>query len=177
MLAWTPHFKVVFVTIHLPLAEVSRHITAAAVLEKTRLLCDFLRREAAGGKHPARPRICVMALNPHAYEFSRGEDERIAEGVRRSRQAGINAVGPVPADAAAASVSAARYSGYVAMYHDQAMIPAKLLGRDQGVNVTLGPPFVRTSPLHGTAFDIAGRGIANPGSMLAAIRLARRLAR
>jgi 4-hydroxythreonine-4-phosphate dehydrogenase len=190
MLAWTPKFKVAFVTIHLPLARVPRRITPDRVLEKIRLLDDFLRREGAKGTRYLNPRdldpsipprICVMALNPHAFEFSLGEDEKIAQAVAEARRQGIDVAGPVPADAAVVSRSpkepVGRFDGYVAMYHDQAMIPAKLLGRDQGVNVTLGLPFVRTSPLHGTAFDIAGRGIANPGSMLAAIRLARRLAR
>ena len=227
MLAWTPLFKAVFVTIHLPLAEVSRHITAEAVYEKTVMLDEFLRREGIEGQRDKgikgripsldplvprsldpsfSPRICVMALNPHGFEFSRGEDERIADGVRRARRAGINAVGPVPADAALAGAGMNHrdtetrkpktpgrgdmsvagplghlttrplFSGFVAMYHDQAMIPAKLLGRDLGVNVTLGLPYVRTSPLHGTAFDIAGKGIARPGSMLSAICLALHLA-
>ncbi len=172
MLAWTPSFKAVFVTIHLPLAEVPRHITAGAVLEKTVLLDEFLRREAGDVKRAASLRIAVLALNPHGAEFSLGEEARIAEGVRRARRAGINAVGPVPADAAMAG----ECGGYVAMYHDQAMIPAKLLGRDSGVNVTLGLPYVRTSPLHGTAFDIAGRGVARADSMRAAIALAVHLA-
>ena len=179
MLAWTPRFKVVFVTIHEPLARVSRHITAAAVAEKTTLLDRFLRDSGV-----PRPRICVMAFNPHAAEFSLGEEARIAEGVARARRSGINAVGPVPADAAVAraiaprpSPLAPRFDGFVAMYHDQAMIPAKLLGRDHGVNLTLGLGHIRTSPLHGVAFDIAGKGIASPGSMLAAIRLAQRLVR
>jgi len=125
-----------------------------------------------------------MALNPHGTEFSLGEEERIAAGVARARRMGINAVGPVPADAAVAQLSAKRqtpvanrFDGYVAMYHDQAMIQAKLLGRDHGVNLTLGLGYIRTSPLHGVAFDIAGRGTASPGSMLAAIRLAQRLER
>lgn len=184
MLAWTPRFKVVFVTIHEPLARVSRHITAAAVAEKAELLDRFLRDSGV-----TRPRICVMALNPHAAEFSLGEEERIAAGVARARDSGINAIGPIPADAAIAAVSQSRhlsfglrpsslpFDGYIAMYHDQAMIPAKLLGRDHGVNVTLGLGRIRTSPLHGVAFDIAGRGVASPGSMLAAIRLAQRLGR
>jgi 4-hydroxythreonine-4-phosphate dehydrogenase len=193
MLAWTPRFKVVFVTIHEPLARVSRHITSAAVTEKTELLNWFLRDTGV-----KRPRICVMAFNPHGAEFSLGEEERIAAGVVRARKAGINAVGPVPADAAIAGLSRVRpssfvlgrggpcrtarpsdlpFDGYVAVYHDQAMIPAKLLGRDQGVNLTLGLGRIRTSPLHGVAFDISGQGIASPGSMLAAIRLARRLCR
>jgi len=183
MLAWTPKFKVVFVTIHEPLARVSRHITAAAVAEKTGLLNRFLRDSGVG-----RPRICVMAFNPHAGEFSLGEEGRIAAGVARARKAGVNAVGPIPADAAVASLSATgpldplaprrlSFDGFVAMYHDQAMIPAKAFGRDQGVNLTLGLGRIRTSPLHGVAFDIAGRGIASAGSMLSAIRLARRLCR
>ncbi len=184
MLAWTPRFKVVFVTIHEPLARVSRHITAAAIAEKTRMLDCFLRDSGV-----RRPRICVMAFNPHAGEFSLGEEARIAEGITRARRASVNAVGPIPADAAIAGLSQVRtlsfglrtlalpFDGYVALYHDQAMIPAKLLGRDQGVNVTLGLGYVRTSPLHGVAFDIAGKGIASPGSMLAAIRLAQKLTR
>jgi len=184
MLAWTPKFKVVFVTIHEPLARVSRYITSAAVTEKTGLLNQFLCDTGV-----KRPRICVMAFNPHGAEFSLGEEERIAAGVDRARKAGIDAVGPVPADAAVASISVTRpldhltarllprFDGYVAMYHDQAMIPAKLLGRDRGVNLTLGLGRIRTSPLHGVAFDIAGKGVASPGSMLAAIQLAQRLGR
>jgi len=182
MLAWTPCFKAIFVTIHLPLARVARRITAPAVAEKAGMLDRFLRDSGV-----TRPRICVMAFNPHAAEFSLGEERRIAEGVARARRSGINAVGPIPADAAIAGLSQVRtlsfglrtlslaYDGYVAMYHDQAMIPAKLLGRGSGVNVTLGLGRVRTSPLHGVAFDIAGQGTASPGSMLAAIRLARHL--
>ncbi len=184
MLAWTPRFKAVFVTIHEPLARVSRHITAAAVAEKAGMLDRFLRDSGV-----ARPRICVMAFNPHAFEFSLGEEKRIAEGIARARRAGINAVGPTPADAAVAGLSRVRdssfglrtsdlpFDGFVALYHDQAMIPAKLLGRGSGVNVTLGLGRVRTSPLHGVAFDIAGKGIASPGSMLSAIRLAQGLGR
>lgn len=178
MLAWTPKFKVVFVTIHLPLAHVSRHITPDVVLDKIRLLDEFLRRGLE-----ATPRICCLAFNPHAYEFSLGEEGRIAEAVALARKEGTDASGPVPADAALAAVagrtgcSSLPFDGYVAMYHDQAMIPAKLLGRDSGVNVTLGLGRVRTSPLHGVAFDIAGKGIANPGSMLAAVRLATKLSR
>jgi 4-hydroxythreonine-4-phosphate dehydrogenase len=183
MLAWTPSFKVVFVTIHEPLARVSRHITAAAVAEKTGLLNRFLRDSGV-----TRPRICVMAFNPHAAEFSLGEEKRIAAGIAFARKAGINAVGPIPADAAIATLSSTRsltpflpsslhFDGFVAMYHDQAMIPAKAFGRDEGVNLTLGLGRIRTSPLHGVAFDIAGKGIASPGSMLAAIRLAQHLCR
>jgi 4-phospho-D-threonate 3-dehydrogenase / 4-phospho-D-erythronate 3-dehydrogenase len=179
MLAWTPKFKAVFVTIHESLARVSGHISAVAVAEKAALLNQFLRDTGV-----RRPRICVMAFNPHGAEFSLGEEKRIAAGIARARKTGINAAGPIPADAAVTravvlrpSPLAPRYDGYVAIYHDQAMMPAKLLGRDQGVNVTLGLGRIRTSPLHGVAFDIAGRGIASSGSMFAAIRLAQRLCR
>jgi 4-hydroxythreonine-4-phosphate dehydrogenase len=189
MLAWTPRFKAVFVTIHLPLARVSRCITAEAVAEKVRLLDAFLRREASGVRRQASPpRIGVMALNPHADEFTLGEEARIRSGIALARRRGVNAVGPIPSDAAVASVSSSHsltpslprsrpFDGFVAMYHDQAMIPAKLLGRGAGVNVTLGLGRIRTSPLHGTAFDIAGRGVASPASMQSAIRLAQRLSR
>ena len=189
MLAWTPRYKAVFVTIHLPLALVAKHVTAEAVAEKALLLHEFLVREASGVKRPAfRPRLAVLALNPHGAEFSLGEEARIKAGVALARKRGVNAVGPIPADAALASISVTRpldhsttrslpaFDGFVAMYHDQAMIPAKLLGRTSGVNVTLGLGRIRTSPLHGTAFDIAGKGIADAGSMRAAIRLARKLA-
>jgi 4-hydroxythreonine-4-phosphate dehydrogenase len=167
MLAWTRTFKAAFVTIHLPLARVARQITAPAVAGKVVLLDEFLRLEG----NP-EPRIGVMALNPHGGEFSLGEEARIAEGIRRARRRGIDADGPFPADTL---VGRAGFDGLVAMYHDQAMIPAKLSGG--GVNVTLGLGRIRTSPLHGTAFDIAGRGQARPDSMIAAIRLARRTAR
>ncbi len=166
MLAWTRTFKAVFVTIHLPLARVARHVTATAVVEKTTLLDEFLRIEG----NP-EPRIGVMALNPHGEEFSLGEEARIADGILRARRRGIDVAGPFPADTL---VGRAGFDGLVAMYHDQAMIPAKLSGG--GVNVTLGLGRIRTSPLHGTAFDIAGRGQARLDSMIAAIRLARRIA-
>ena len=184
MLAWTPRFKAVMVTIHLPLAYTTRHITPDTVADKTRLLDEFLRRE--GRK---RPRIGVLAFNPHAYEFSRGEESWIAQGVAIARKAGIDAHGPLCADGTLANLhrsaglsfglrtSSLPFDGYVAMYHDQAMIPAKLLAGGKGVNVTLGLGHIRTSPLHGVAFDIAGKGIASAESMLAAIRLAQRLVR
>lgn len=170
MLAWTPDFKVVFVTIHLPLALVPAQITTKRVLEKIFLLDDFLNLE---GK-PA-PKIGVFALNPHAEEFSLGEEKRIALAIKRAREKGIDAQGPFPADSIFARLK--EFDGFVAMYHDQAMIPAKVLGRGRGVNVTLGLGKVRTSPLHGVAFDIAGKGIADATSMKSAIILAQKLTR
>jgi len=166
MMAWTRRLKAVFVTSHVPLARVARGVTAARVAEKTVLLDEFLRSELGRAPH-----IGVMALNPHAGEFSLGEEKRIADGIGIARKRGVNVAGPWPADTA---VNRAGVDGWVAMYHDQGMLPAKLLG--PGVNVTLGLGRFRTAPLHGTAFDIAGRGVADPRSMVAAIRLARRLA-
>lgn len=176
MLAWSPRFKVIFVTIHLPLKDVAPQITAQAVREKIVLLDQFLRQE---NRHRFfknwRPRIGVLALNPHGREFSRGEEGRIERGVKAARRNGVLVSGPFPADAIFAHLD--DFEGFVAMYHDQAMIPAKLLSRGRGVNVTLGLGKIRTSPLHGVAFDIAGQSVASFSSTLAAIRLARRLAR
>jgi 4-hydroxythreonine-4-phosphate dehydrogenase len=163
-----PGFRIIFVTIHKPLAEVPKAITAKLVAGKIRLLADFLKRREG----IARPRIAVLALNPHGREFTLGEEARIAQGIQATRLTGVE--GPFPADTIGQLLP--RYDGLVAMYHDQAMIPAKLLAQGRGVNLTLGLPVVRTSPLHGTAFDIAGKGIASPDSMIAAIRVALRLA-
>jgi 4-hydroxythreonine-4-phosphate dehydrogenase len=159
--------RIVFVTIHKPLAEVPKAITAKLVAEKIRLLSDFLKRR----ERIARPRIAVLALNPHGREFTLGEEARIAQGIWVARQVGVE--GPFPADTIGQLLP--RYDGFVAMYHDQAMIPAKLLAQGRGVNLTLGLPVVRASPLHGTAFDIAGKGIASPDSVIAAIKVAVRL--
>ncbi len=127
-----------------------------------------------------RPRIAVCGLNPHAGEhglFGDEEERFIAPAVRASRDAGIDAEGPLPADTVFLKAVRGAYDIVVAMYHDQGHIPAKLLGFEQSVNVSLGLPIIRTSVDHGTAFDIAGRGIADPGSMIAALRLAARMAR
>lgn len=127
-----------------------------------------------------RPHIAVCGLNPHAGEHGLfgDEDERFIEpAVRASRDAGIDAEGPLPADTVFLKAVRGAYDVVVAMYHDQGHIPAKLLGFEQSVNVSLGLPIIRTSVDHGTAFDIAGRGVADPGSMIAALRLAARMAR
>jgi 4-hydroxythreonine-4-phosphate dehydrogenase len=125
------------------------------------------------------PRIAVAGLNPHAGEGGTmgDEDQRLIAPVLESlRQEGLNVVGPLPADTMFHAEARARYDVAVAMYHDQALIPIKTLDFDRGVNVTLGLPFVRTSPDHGTAFDIAGTGQANPSSLVEALRLAHRMA-
>jgi len=165
MIAHSPYASFAFVTTHHPLQDVPGLITTERVLRKLELYADFLRT-----LHGREANMAVLALNPHANEFSRGEEEKIIEAVRLARSAGIDAEGPYPADTFHNYLE--DVDGFLVQYHDQGMIPAKLLARGQGVNVTWGLPFVRTSPLHGTAFDIAGKGEADPSSMIAAIRMA-----
>ncbi|TGU43652.1 4-hydroxythreonine-4-phosphate dehydrogenase, partial [bacterium M00.F.Ca.ET.152.01.1.1] len=127
----------------------------------------------------ARPRLAIAGLNPHAGEGgSMGmEDEHIVRpAVDILRAEGIDAFGPLPADTLFHARARAGYDAALCMYHDQALIPAKTLAFDEAVNVTLGLPFIRTSPDHGTAFDIAGKGVARPDSLIAALKLARKLA-
>ena len=126
----------------------------------------------------ARPRLAIAGLNPHAGEEGALGDEdlvMVRPAVERLRALGIDARGPLPADTMFHAAARATYDVALAMYHDQALIPIKTLAFDHGVNVTLGLPFVRTSPDHGTAFDIAGTGRADPSSLIAALRLATRL--
>lgn len=170
MIAHSPYASFAFVTTHHPLQDVPGLITTDRVLRKLELYNDFLT-----ALHGRDASIAVLALNPHASEFSRGEEEKIIEAVRLARSAGIDARGPYPADTFHLYMQ--EVDGFLTQYHDQGMIPAKLLARGEGVNVTWGLGFVRTSPLHGTAFDIAGKGEADPSSMIAAIRMADRLTR
>jgi len=164
------------VTTHLPLAEVPRHVTAASVARATFWLADFLRRTKG------RARIAVASLNPHAGEHGRiGRDEaRIAAGIARARRRigrGATVDGPVPAESAFRLAVGGAWDGVVAMYHDQATIPMKLLGFGDAVNVTLGLPIVRTSVDHGTAYDRAARFDADARGMIAAMALAERIRR
>jgi 4-hydroxythreonine-4-phosphate dehydrogenase len=128
----------------------------------------------------AAPRIAVCGINPHAGEhglFGRGEEEsKVAPGVARARAAGIDAVGPLPADTVFFRAMRGDFDLVVAMYHDQGHCPVKVLGLDAGVNITIGLPVVRTSVDHGTAFDIAGTGVADEGSLVEALRQAAQLA-
>jgi 4-hydroxythreonine-4-phosphate dehydrogenase len=175
MMLAAAELRVVPVTIHVPLAEVPRLITAAAVEAAIRLTHAGLSRDFGID----RPRIAVAGLNPHAGEsgtMGREEVEVIAPLIRRMAGDGMAVSGPWPADTLFHAAARERYDAVVAMYHDQALIPLKTLAFDRGVNVTLGLPFVRTSPDHGTAFDIAGKGVADPTSLIAALRLARDLA-
>lgn len=164
---------VALVTVHMSLAKVPSALTQRGVLDTIRLLAAHLRAFGI-----ARPRIGVLGLNPHAGEGGMFGDEEarvIAPAIRRAQRGGIEVAGPLAPDTAFIRTSGAfNFDAAVAMYHDQGLIALKTLEFDRAVNVTLGLPFIRTSPDHGTAFDIAGRGTANPSSMIAAIEYARR---
>jgi 4-hydroxythreonine-4-phosphate dehydrogenase len=146
------------------------------------LIVDTARivdRDLRGRAIPKRPRLALAGLNPHAGESgAMGDEERdiIEPAIAQLRAEGLDVSGPWPADTMFHGRARAGYDAALAMYHDQALIPIKTIAFDDGVNVTLGLPFIRTSPDHGTAFDIAARGIARPDSLVAAIRLAARLA-
>ncbi|MDZ4688553.1 MAG: 4-hydroxythreonine-4-phosphate dehydrogenase PdxA [Planctomycetaceae bacterium] len=164
--------SVAHVTLHTSIRSVPGLLSEDRVADTVRLLDRFLRD--LGGE----PRIGVCALNPHAGEHGLFGDEEgtiIAPAVEQCRREGINATGPIPADALIRRAVAGEFDGVAAMYHDQGHIPLKLIGRDRAVNVTLGLPILRTSPSHGTAFDIVGQGKANPEGLLAAMRVACRL--
>jgi 4-hydroxythreonine-4-phosphate dehydrogenase len=166
--------RVALVTVHMALAEVSRALTRNAVLGTITLLEQHLH----GQLGIARPRIVVLGFNPHAGENGLFGDEEIrviAPAIRRAQSQGIDVHGPVAPDTA--FIRAGRdqrfgFDGAVAMYHDQGLIALKTLEFERAVNITLGLPFIRTSPDHGTAYDIAGRGTANATSMVAAIQYA-----
>jgi len=174
MMLWSPELAVVPVTIHLPVREVPHRLTADLIVETGRIVARGLRERFG----IARPRVALAGLNPHAGEDgSLGEEDAavVAPAVERLRREGIDARGPLPADTMFHAAARRTYDAALAMYHDQALIPIKTLAFDHAVNVTLGLPFVRTSPDHGTAFDIAGSGRANPASLVAALKLAARL--
>ena len=174
MMLWSPELAVVPVTIHLPLAQVPGALDADLIVEVGCITADDLARRFG----VARPRLAVAGLNPHAGEDGAmgAEDSAIVRpAVERLIAAGIATRGPLPADSMFHPAARASYDAALCMYHDQALIPIKTLAFDHAVNVTLGLPFVRTSPDHGTAFDIAGTGRADPASLIAAIRLAARL--
>ena len=163
------------VTVHIPLADVPAALTAERVQTTIALTAEHLPRLT---KVP--PRIAVAGLNPHAGEhglFGAEEGRAIAPAIAACRARGIDVSGPFPADTVFVRATRGEFDVVVACYHDQGLIPVKLLGFGQAVNVTLGLPIVRTSVDHGTAFDIAGKGVADPESLIAAVKLAARLAR
>jgi 4-hydroxythreonine-4-phosphate dehydrogenase len=174
MLLWSPELAVVPVTIHLPLKDVVGRLSKELIVETGRIVARDLKDRFG----IARPRLAVAGLNPHAGENGAlGEEDRdiVAPAIAMLRGEGIDAVGPLPADTLFHARARQSYDVALCMYHDQALIPIKTLAFDHGVNVTLGLPFVRTSPDHGTAFDIAGTGRADPSSLAAALILAARL--
>ena len=171
MMLAAPELKVVPVTIHIPIAEVPAALTPDLLAETLRIVHAAMRRDFG----LSDPRIAVAGLNPHAGEggLMGTEDAAVIAPVLDSLRAeGMTLTGPLPADTMFHPAARARYDVAVCMYHDQALIPIKTLDFDRGVNVTLGLPFVRTSPDHGTAYDIAGKGIADPQSLIEALRLA-----
>ena len=175
MMLWSRELAVVPVTIHLPLREIFKQLSIELVVETGRIVARDLARRF----RLQHPRLAIAGLNPHAGEQGTlGEEDRaiVAPAVAQLKADGIDARGPLPADSMFHEQARATYDVALCMYHDQALIPIKTLAFDHAVNVTLGLPFVRTSPDHGTAFDIAGTGSADATSLIAAIRLAARLA-
>ncbi|WP_419910574.1 4-hydroxythreonine-4-phosphate dehydrogenase PdxA [Hoeflea sp.] len=170
-----PKLRAVPVTVHIPLHAVPAALTSELVIETATITAADLKKRFG----IAEPRLAISGLNPHAGEggaLGREDDDVIRPAVAALRAAGINTVGPLPADTMFHDTARSQYDAAVCMYHDQALIPAKALGFDETVNTTLGLPFIRTSPDHGTAFDIAGSGNARPDSLIAAVSLATAMA-
>jgi 4-hydroxythreonine-4-phosphate dehydrogenase len=168
-------FRVVLATIHCPLAEVPRRLTIDGLFRLMKLTCEAMRHDLAMDE----PRLGVAALNPHAGEggmFGAEEAEIIMPAIRRAQEFGVAATGPFPADTLFWRHHQGEFDVIVCMYHDQGLIPLKLLHFMDGVNITLGLPIVRTSVDHGTAYELAGTGKAHPGSLKAAIHLAAKMA-
>jgi 4-hydroxythreonine-4-phosphate dehydrogenase len=174
MMLWSPALVVVPVTIHLSLREAISQLSSELIVTTARIVVAQLNARFG----IAHPRLAVSGLNPHAGEDgSLGTEDRtiVAPAVEILRGEGIEVRGPLPADTMFHAAARKTYDCAICMYHDQALIPVKTLAFDEAVNVTLGLPFIRTSPDHGTAFDIAGTGKANPSSLIAALRLAARM--
>jgi 4-hydroxythreonine-4-phosphate dehydrogenase len=175
MMLVNPQLRTMLVTVHCPLAQAIQMLTVQRELRIIRLAHRTLQDMGI-----ERPRIAVAGLNPHAGEgglFGHEDADIIAPCVAQARAEGIDASGPHPGDTVFMQARRGRYDLVVAQYHDQGLIPIKLLGVEDGVNVTAGLPFVRTSPDHGTAFDIAGQGLADPSSLQSALQAAHGLAR
>lgn len=175
MMLAVPGLRTTLVTVHEPLSQVGPSLTVEKIVNAGLVTAQALRRDFG----IEAPRIAVAGFNPHAGEdgtIGREDAEVILPAVRSLRDLGVDAGGPTPADSLFHDAARARYDAAVCMYHDQALIPVKMLDFWAGVNITLGLPIVRTSPDHGTAFDIAGRGYARPDSLIAAIRAAQEIA-
>jgi 4-hydroxythreonine-4-phosphate dehydrogenase len=170
MMFWGRQLKVLLATTHISLARVATSLSVGLLEQKIQLLVAFLRQTGAASGRP----IAVAALNPHAGEngaFGDEESRVIKPAVQSCSRLGLPIIGPVPADVLFHQAVQGRYDAVVALYHDQGLIPFKMLHFADGVNVTLGLPFVRTSVDHGTAFDIAGKNSADCSSLLEAVRL------
>ncbi len=170
-----PKLKAVPVTIHIPLKDVPGALTESLIVET----CRIVAKDLADRFGLTAPRLAVAGLNPHAGEngaIGHEDDDIIHPAIRSLRDEGIDAFGPLPADTMFHDDARTRYDVAICMYHDQALIPAKALGFDDSVNVTLGLPFIRTSPDHGTAFGLAGSGFAKETSLVAALQMADRMA-
>ncbi len=175
MMIASPQLRTVPVTIHIPLIRIAEELTEDLIVETARITA----RDLTNRFGIARPRLAVSGLNPHAGEggaLGKEDDAVVRPAVERLRADGIDAFGPLPADTMFHAAARATYDVAICMYHDQALIPAKTLAFDDGVNVTLGLPFIRTSPDHGTAFGIAGTGKAKPDSLIAALKMAAAMA-
>ncbi|SLN48304.1 4-hydroxythreonine-4-phosphate dehydrogenase PdxA [Oceanibacterium hippocampi] len=176
MMLACPGLRVVPVTVHMALIEAAAALSAGLIVETGTILADALVRDFA----ISRPRIAIAGLNPHAGEggaLGREEIEIIAPAIAALRKRGVRIGDPAPADSLFHPAARARYDAVLCMYHDQALIPLKTIDFDNGVNITLGLPVIRTSPDHGTAFDIAGRGTASAASLIAALQSAAGIAR
>ncbi len=176
MMLACPGLRVVPVTIHMSLKRAAAELTTEAIVTQGRVVAAALRRDFG----IAQPRLVGAGLNPHAGEdgtMGREDIEVVAPAVATLRAEGLAVRGPLPADTLFTPRARATYDCALCMYHDQALIPVKTLDMDGGVNVTLGLSIIRTSPDHGTALDIAGRGVADPGSLIAALRMAGEMAR
>ncbi len=170
MMQSSGNLRMVFVTCHVPLAKVPELATRMEIIRVTRLLYDAIRAEGISS-----PKLAAAAINPHAGEngcMGEEDEHETKPALAELRATGIDIDGPLPPDTLFVKSIRSRYDGLVTMYHDQGHIPFKMLAFDSGVNSTLGLPVIRTSPDHGTAFDIAWQGKANPGSMTAAVELA-----
>jgi 4-hydroxythreonine-4-phosphate dehydrogenase len=175
MLLWSPALAVVPATIHLPLRDAIAELSSELIVTTARIVVGDLKTRFG----VANPRLAVSGLNPHAGEdglLGIEDSTIVAPAVETLRGEGIEVRGPLPADTMFHEAARKTYDCAICMYHDQALIPIKTLAFENAVNVTLGLPFIRTSPDHGTAFDIAGTGKANPSSLIAALRLATRMA-
>ncbi|TLG76849.1 4-hydroxythreonine-4-phosphate dehydrogenase PdxA [Methylocystis sp. B8] len=174
MMLWSQELAVVPLTIHIPLGDVAKRLTRELIIETG----EIVARDLGTRFHITKPRLAFAGLNPHAGEdgaLGREEIDVIAPAIAELRARGVIASGPFPADTMFHKAARTKYDVALCPTHDQALIPIKTLAFERGVNVTLGLPFVRTSPDHGTAFDIAGKGVADPTSLIEAIKLAGRM--